>query len=407
MPRLCACCLFALCAAVVLCGCAKKPYDGPEFGPPPEKNYEAELPPGQPALRKVTDPAKVPDFTAAFVQTAGLRQAIDLSLSYLSKRSSQAYYPCGAITHEQAVASLRAFAALLDARLSPVELNQAVRERFDVYISVGCDAQNTVLFTGYYTPLLEASPVRTERFRFPLYKPPANLVKLPDGSPATPMPDRRAIESGGLYAGQELYWLADPFEPYVAHVQGSARLRLPDGREVTVGYAANNGHAYESIRPALVADGKIGKRDGLGPMMSYFRSRPGEVSEYTWRNPRFVFFAEVADGRPRGCLNEPVTPWRSIATDKRIFPPACLAFISARLPQPGGSGVVEAPYAGFALDQDAGGAIRAPGRCDLYMGTGNQAADLAGRTQNEGQLYYLFLKPPAPPGTVIGPAVAP
>ena len=86
---------------------------------------------------------------------------------------------------------------------------------------------------------------------------------------------------------------------------------------------------------------------------------------------------------------------RSIATDKKIFPPASLTFISTILPQRVGGQVMETPYVGFALDQDAGGAIRAAGRCDVYMGIGAEAGQLAGRAQNEGKLYYLFLKPSA------------
>ena len=91
------------------------------------------------------------------------------------------------------------------------------------------------------------------------------------------------------------------------------------------------------------------------------------MNDYTWRNPRYVFFAETGDG-PRGCLNEPVTPLRSIATDKSIFPRAALAMVSTRLPSPTGQGSQD--YRGFACDQDAGGAIRAPGRCDIYIGVG-------------------------------------
>ena len=50
---------------------------------------------------------------------------------------------------------------------------------------------------------------------------------------------------------------------------------------------------------------------------------------------------------------------------------------------------------GFALDQDTGGAIRAAGRCDVYMGVGDRAGELAGGTYREGRLYYLFVKPDA------------
>ena len=86
-------------------------------------------------------------------------------------------------------------------------------------------------------------------------------------------------------------------------------------------------------------------------------------------------------------------PWRTIATDKTIFPRACLAYLSTTLPQVGLDGIVKQPYGGFALDQDTGGAIRAAGRCDLYMGEGDQAGRLAGQTYQEGRFYYLFLKP--------------
>jgi len=397
--------MFAV-GAVILAGCGK-PEQILEPGFPPGKNYEAQLPPGALALRKITDPAQIPDFTQACAGSAGTREAIVYSLDYLAKPSSRKNFPYGEVTHEQAVASLRAFAALLDSGKSPAEMNAALREQFDVYISVGCDDQGTVLFTAYYTPIFDASPVRTDRFRWPLYKPPADLVKGPDGTPTTPFPDRKAIESQNLYAGNELVWLADSFEAYVAQIQGSVKLRMPDGSEMTVGYTANNGHDYRSVRAELVKDSKIGPRDGLPAMLAYFKANPGDVTPYTWRNPRYVFFAVIEDGRPRGCLNEPVTAYRSIATDKRIYPPACLAMVATTMPTHRRGKIEEMPLSGFALDQDSGGAIRAAGRCDLYVGIGKEAGDLAGRAQNEGRLYYLFLKPSNMPKEPLTPATAP
>ncbi|MCK5000945.1 MAG: hypothetical protein KAS23_15490, partial [Anaerohalosphaera sp.] len=34
-----------------------------------------------------------------------------------------------------------------------------------------------------------------------------------------------------------------------------------------------------------------------------------------------------------------------------------------------------------------------PGRCDVYMGVGDRAGQMAGQVYQEGKLYYLFLKP--------------
>ena len=123
-----------------------------------------------------------------------------------------------------------------------------------------------------------------------------------------------------MLQGQELIWLSDPFEAYIAHVQGSAKVRLPDGQIITVGYAATNGHEYASVAEQLVADGKIASdRISLATMIEYFKAHPDEVTTYIRANPRYVFF-QSSEGTPRGSLNEPVTPWRTIATDKSIFP---------------------------------------------------------------------------------------
>ena len=389
--------LTLLLIGVVSAGCrtqedAKTPYDRP-------------LLPGQPALRKITNPHEIPNFTMACLDLADLRTAIDNSLNYLRKASSQRFFPCGEISHTLAVDSLNAFAELLDSGLTIRGLNEAIRERFDVYMSVGCDDRGTVLFTGYYTPIFDGSLVRTERFGYPLYKMPDDLEKGPDGEilgrrgaggQLLQYPSRAEIEESRMLEGTELVWLGDPFEVYIAHVQGSAKIRLPDSKLVTVGYAANNGYEYKSVSKELVKDGRISPEQmSLSAMIDYFKRNKDQVDTYVRRNPRFVFFKRE-DGPPRGSLNEPVTAFRSIATDKSIFPRGCLTFISTTLPRARGGTVVNQLYSGFALDQDTGGAIRAPGRCDVYMGQGDTAGKLAGQTYQEGRLYYLFLKPGGP-----------
>jgi membrane-bound lytic murein transglycosylase A len=268
-------------------------------------------------------------------------------------------------------------------------------------MSIGCDDRGTVLFTGYYTPILDGSLAGGSDYLYPLYQAPSDLVKGPDGqilgrrSAAGSLdryPPRTVIESSGMMAGSELVWLKDPFEAYVAHVQGSAKIRLPDGKIIGTGYAANNGWEYESIVDKMAADGAINKSAiSLSSMINYFKLNPDKVAKYTGINPRYVFFQRY-DGPPRGSINEPVLPLRSIATDKSIFPRASLTFISTVLPKEDAGFIREGYYDGFALDQDTGGAIRAPGRCDIYMGVGDTAGKLAGRTYREGRLYYLFLK---------------
>jgi membrane-bound lytic murein transglycosylase A len=363
--------------------------------------YDKPLLPGQLALRKITNPSEIPDFTLACFDVEGLKPAVERSRNYLSKPSSKGFFPVGDISHQMAVDSLKEFSTLLDSGMKGADLDATIRDRFDVYMSVGCDDNGTVLFTGYYTPIFEGSFEESSRFKYPLYKQPDNLVKDPNGGvlgrrmadgSIIPYPPRAVIEDAMMLRGKELVWLSDPFEAYIAHIQGSAKVRLPDGNLATVGYVAHNGHEYRSISQALVKDGKIvASQLSLATIIKYFKEHPDEVSRYTRLNPRFIFFGKQ-EGDPHGSLNEPVTPMRTIATDKSIFPRGCLTFISTTLPRNEDGNVVLRPYSGFMLDQDTGGAIRAAGRCDVYMGVGDTAGKLAGQTYQEGKLYYLFLK---------------
>ncbi len=392
----------AILLAVILFGGCRTP----EPAPTAAIDYDRPLPPGELALRKITDPAMIPDFTFACYEITDLRQAIGRSLSYMSKPSSRQFFPYGNITHEHATASLQAFADMLDSGLMGRELAARIRDTFDVYISVGCDSRGTVLFTGYYTPIFEGSLTRTGRFQHPLHKQPADLAKADDGTilgrrgaggTFVQYPSRSQLMTSGELIGQELVWLSDPFEVYVAHVQGSAKIRLPDGRLITVGYAANNGHEYRSIARKMVSDGVMRSDQlSLKAMIEYFKANPGAAEQYIAQNPRFVFF-QMSQGEPRGSLNEPVTTMRTIATDKSIYPRASIAFLSTDLPSVSSGSILQRKFTGFVLDQDTGGAIRAPGRCDVYMGIGDEAGRRAGHTYQEGKLYYLFLRTSAAP----------
>ena len=385
-------------AIFVITGCGQK---AKKVVLPSGPNYNQPLMPGDQALVKITDPAAIPDFTLASINRKDLAKAVQNSLHYLQKGSSKQFFPCADITHRRNVDSLTTFAQLLDSNLSASELNSAIRAKFDVYMSVGCDNRGTVLFTGYYTPIFEGSLTKSDDFRYPLYNQPNDLVKTSTGKirgrrgrngQILPYPARAIIAATNMLRGSELLYLSDGFEAYIAHVQGSAIVQLPNSQTMTIGYAANNGHDYRGISQFMIDDGKITSRQlSLSSMIAFFKQNPDLVSHYTNKNPRYVFFKQ-ADSGISGSLNEPVIAMRSIATDKSIFPRASLTFISTSLPRLTPAGVSNQIYSGFALDQDTGGAIRAPGRCDVYMGTGANAGQLAGSTYQEGKLYYLFLK---------------
>ena len=156
--------LFALVFMLSVSGCRKEA----EFEPWAHVDYNRALLPGQVALRKILDPSQIPDFTTAAYDLKDVRSSINNSLSYLSKASSKGFFPMGDITHQRVVDSLKEFDSLLDRGYIGSTLNDAIREQFDVYESVGCDNMGTVLFTSYYTPIFDGSRTRTAKYRFPL-----------------------------------------------------------------------------------------------------------------------------------------------------------------------------------------------------------------------------------------------
>ncbi len=398
--------LLAALLLALLAGCRQK-------APPAPINYSQPLPPGELALRRI--PLNdYPDFSDALIapnqDLALIGQSIDNSLAYLSRPSSRQFFPYLDITHDRAVATLHAMKAIIAAQADPMtrlhgsQLNNRFREMFEVYKSkggrLGNEYSDTVLFTGYFTPIYDASLSRGGMYQWPLYRRPADLIsdeetgetrgrRTPEG--IVPYHTRAEIESRGLLAEQELVWLKSRFDAYIITVQGSARLRLPDGRIMEIGYNGNNGYDYRSPGRQMVADGVIREQDlNLRAMRGYFESHPDAMDRYLWLNQRYVFFTERPGG-PFGSLNVPVSPFATIATDKNVYPRSMPALVVAPIPSSDGKGTIA--FKGFMMDQDTGGAIRAAGRCDIYMGLGEDAERLAGRQLNEGELYYLALRP--------------
>jgi len=152
----------------------------------------------------------------------------------------------------------------------------------------------------------------------------------------------------------------------------------------------------------MLRDNVISKdQRNLHGMTEYFRLHPADMDKYLWTNDRYVFFAERPGG-PFGSLNVPVTSMATIATDKTrvggttVYPKALPAFLIVPIPSPT-SGSPQT-FRGFMMDQDTGGAIRAAGRCDIYMGVGAEAESRAGHQLFPGSLYYVAVK-----GTAVRP----
>ncbi len=375
----------------------------------PSMNVDHQLAPGEWGLRKVPE-GQYPNMESAFMNKKGLITAINRSIKFMQSPSSRKFFPDGPITHSQELASLFDFKYMLRNVQSPAKFQQLIDSRYDVYIAKGYDDRGSVWFTGYYTPILYGSLTQTAEYQYPVYKRPHDLVsnpitgqvlgqKMPDGS-LRPFPTRRQILQQHLLAGHALVWFANPLDAYVAEIQGSAKVILTNGQTITIGYAGDNGRTYTGLGETLVKQGKISARKlSLPAIQTYFQMHPGTVESDIMHN-HFMAFLKIYNPAhwPLGSLGVKVTAHRSLATDKTInappyqsiFPRAALTFVETNAPNTAGT---ISPYKGFMLDQDTGGAIRAAGRADMYMGIGPDAQTQAGYELSKGKLYYLFLKP--------------
>ncbi|MGB5960883.1 MAG: murein transglycosylase A [Coleofasciculaceae cyanobacterium] len=325
-----------------------------------------------------------------------LLRSIDYSLRYLGSDAAVRAYQGNkqGITRDRVRRSLVRFRQLVVSSSSPAQLQAAVNREFAFYKSVGKDNQGTVQFTGYFEPVYAASRKQTAEYRYPLYGVPADFASW-----QKPHPTRAQLEGEdglgtNLLRGRELVWLRDRLEAYLVQVQGSARLQLPDGKQMSIGVAGKTNYPYVSIGKELVNDGKFPLEGLTLPIViDYFRKNPAELDRYLPRNQRFIFFRETNGAPATGSIGVPVTAERSIATDKSLMPPGALALIVAPIPFANGAGQLESRLVNrYVLDQDTGGAILGAGRVDIFMGTGVRAGDRAGLITGTGELYYLLLK---------------
>jgi len=244
--------------------------------------------------------------------------------------------------------------------------------------------------TGYYEPVVSGALERSAAFTEPVFARPGDLDQR------VPYPSRAEIEAMGTAHFQPLVWLADAIEVFMIHVQGSAAVDLPDGRRVRLTYAGRNGQPYSSIGRALIEAGEIAQDEmSLVRLKQWVRDKgqaPGEAGRALLHlNHSYIFFAlDESPARatgPIGGAGAPLTPLRSVAMDRNLWPYGLPVFVDALLPADDGG---LAPFQRLMVGQDTGSAILGPARLDLFMGSGDGAGAMAGNIRHRSGLYILL-----------------
>ena len=287
--------------------------------------------------------------------------------------------------------SLRAIcdAALRETITTPAQARRFFETRFTP-CAIETGEEPPGFLTGYYEPVVCGSLARTPDFREPIFARPADLDQL------APYPARAEIEAMGTAHFQPIIWLADAIEVFMIQVQGSAAVDLPDGRRMRLTYAGRNGQPYSSIGRALIEAGEIAPDEmSLARLKRWVRDKgqaPGEPGRaLLHRNRSYIFFSlDESPARatgPIGGAGAPLTPLRSVAMDRNLWPYGLPVFVDTLLPAEDG---VLTPFQRLMVGQDTGSAILGPARLDLFMGSGDAAGAIAGNIRHRAGLYILL-----------------
>ncbi len=277
---------------------------------------------------------------------------------------------------------------------------------FDRFFEAARIGDGTSFVTGYFEPEIAGVRVRQPGFDVPVYAVPPDLVRARLGD-APPIPsgqqplgrygpdglfmpyfERAEIVDGVLMGkGLEIAWAADPIEFFFLQIQGSGRLRSPDGSVLRIGYAGQNGRDYAGIGSLMRERGLIGTGPGqyagsMQGMMQYLREHPADGRALMRQNKSWIFFKESFGDGPLGALNVPVRARSSVATDPYFVPLGAPVWLSLDRPEANG----------LWIAQDTGGAIKGANRFDSFWGAGDEARLIAGGMSGRGQALVFLPK---------------
>lgn len=286
-------------------------------------------------------------------------------------------------------------------------LRALLRTHFLPYQVVNPDGSDSGLITGYYQPVLKGSRSRTERYRYPLYARPDDLVTVElgglypelafkrlrgrlSGNRLVPYYSRGEIDlAQSPLAGKELLWTDDIVDLFFLQIQGSGIIHLDNGERVSVGYADQNGQPYQSIGKILIERGELSAdKASMQGIKDWGRRNPDKLRDLLNANPSYVFFRELPSdlSGPLGALGVPITAERSLAIDPRYIPLGAPVFLSTTYPNS------SKPLQRLMLAQDTGGAIKGAVRADFFWGAGLEAGRQAGAMKQRGRMWVLLPK---------------
>lgn len=289
-------------------------------------------------------------------------------------------------------------------------------ERWFAPLAIGAGSVTKGLFTGYYEPMLAGSWSRSQRFQYPIYARPTDLITADlgefksalagqriEGRVETgrlePYPARADIDAHGLPQAHVVLYTDDPVSAFFLHIQGSGRVRFADGAIARLAFAGTNGRPYTPIGRVLVAQGALDLSNvSLQTIAAWLRAHPKDARGLMESDQSYVFFSLSPLGDPSlgspGTEGAPLAPGASLAVDARIHPLGAPFYLVATVPDADPSRP-DREFSKVLIAQDTGGAIKGAVRGDVFWGFGALSEAIAGRMKSQGRLYVFVPKPVA------------
>ena len=266
-------------------------------------------------------------------------------------------------------------------------LNESIQNNFNLYVP---DTEKKALFTAYYSPSLEASTVKTDEYKYGIYLKPSGTL---NSKTRNQILFEGALDNSGL----DLFYVKDPFELYLLHIEGGGQAEVVnekgDRRTSFLSYSGSNGQRFSFISRYMINQGMIDS-PAIDAQREYLKNHPEDWKEIYGQCPSFIWFKETTHP-PVGVNNIPLTDFRSIAQDRKLYArKGLLSFVKSKKPYRDRDGRVRfKSFSRFMIDQDTGGAIRGAARADLYFGVGLNGELAANNLKDtKGEITFLIKK---------------
>jgi membrane-bound lytic murein transglycosylase A len=369
---------------------------------PPPRTTPPPVPAPAPAPAPTPAPAPAPglpppptSFANALAAGVQAGPPVRLDPAFAARAYAAFRLSCPSVTTRPDVSGLTQPADWREACAGPALTDPAAMARFfernfeSVVVGDGA-----AFSTGYYEPEIRGCRTRQPGCEVPIYRRPPDLReadpqtgargrgRIDENGNYVPYYDRAEIENGALAGrGLEIAYAADAADLFFLHVQGSGRIRLPDGGVIRIGYASQNGRQYVAIGRLLRTRGLVAPPVTMQKIREWMAADPARGVALMQENPSYIFFRELTGPGPLGALNIPVTPYATVAADPRFIPLGAPVLLS---------NMENSRADGLWIAQDIGGAITGPNRVDTFWGAGEEAALIAGGMAARGRAVLLL-----------------